>query len=188
MGQHRLLPGKETAFDSDIRVPLIVAGPGVPPAQAVPELVQNTDLYPTFVQLVGRDPGPGMDGHNLLPLLHPSLAATPLIWPSAALIEHHGPTDTGDPDFENGLLGGNPPSYESVRLSNRQFGDSLYVEYTRTGEREFYDISSDPFERNNIYWSLSQPKRAELHRILLGLERCHNPTACWTARDPQARS
>ena len=28
-GEYRLLPGKETAFDTDIRVPLIVAGPGV---------------------------------------------------------------------------------------------------------------------------------------------------------------
>ena len=27
MGEHRLLPGKETAFETDIRVPLIVAGP-----------------------------------------------------------------------------------------------------------------------------------------------------------------
>src|SRR5204863_5680339 len=30
LGQHRLTAGKRTAFDPDIRVPLIVAGPGVP--------------------------------------------------------------------------------------------------------------------------------------------------------------
>ena len=28
MGDHRLLAGKLTAFDTDIRVPLVVAGPG----------------------------------------------------------------------------------------------------------------------------------------------------------------
>ena len=30
MGERRLHQGKQTAFDHDIRVPLIVAGPGVP--------------------------------------------------------------------------------------------------------------------------------------------------------------
>ena len=30
LGQHRLARGKQTAFDTDIRVPLIVSGPGVP--------------------------------------------------------------------------------------------------------------------------------------------------------------
>ena len=54
MGQHRLLPGKETAFDTDIRVPLIIAGPGVPQGRIVSKVVQNIDLYPTFVQLSGR--------------------------------------------------------------------------------------------------------------------------------------
>ena len=58
MGEHRLLPGKRTAFDSDIRVPLIVAGPGVPRGRTMHQVVQNTDLAPTFVQLGGGTPDP----------------------------------------------------------------------------------------------------------------------------------
>ena len=34
MGEYRLNPGKMTAFDTDIRVPLVVAGPGVPAGKA----------------------------------------------------------------------------------------------------------------------------------------------------------
>jgi N-acetylglucosamine-6-sulfatase len=45
MGQHRLLPGKETAFDTDIRVPLIIAGPGVPGATIVSQVVQNDQNF-----------------------------------------------------------------------------------------------------------------------------------------------
>ncbi len=48
MGEHRLEPGKLTAFDTDIRVPLIVAGPGVPAARTVPQMTENIDLCPTL--------------------------------------------------------------------------------------------------------------------------------------------
>ena len=74
IGQHRLTRGKQTAFDTDIRVPLIVAGPGVPKGRTVNQVTQNTDLYPTFVQLAGGVPGAQVDGRSLLPLLHPASA------------------------------------------------------------------------------------------------------------------
>ena len=185
MGEHRLLPGKETAFDTDIRVPLIIAGPGVPPGKLISQVVQNVDLYPTFVELAGRTPVATVDGHSLRPLLHPK-AGGGVTWPTVALIEHHGPSDVSDPDFENGELGGNPSAYQAIRISNRQFGEAVYVEYQKTGKREYYDIDKDPYERDNTYKLLSPGKRARLHRLLVGLERCHNAAACWAAADPQA--
>ena len=48
MGEHRLLPGKMTAFDTDIRVPLVVAGPGVPAGRRTHAIAENIDLCPTF--------------------------------------------------------------------------------------------------------------------------------------------
>ena len=102
-----------------------------------------------------------------------------------ALIEHHGPVPTSDPDFENGDSGGNPSSYEAIRIANRQLGNVAYVEYTQTKEREFYDLAKDPFERNNTYELLNAAMRAKLHRILVALERCGNARACWTAADPR---
>ena len=35
MGERRLLSGKQTAWDHDVRVPLVVAGPGVPAGATV---------------------------------------------------------------------------------------------------------------------------------------------------------
>ena len=70
LGEHRLLQGKMTAFDTDIRVPLVVAGPGVPKGRTSSRLVENIDLHPTFVRLAGGTPEAGVDGRSLVPLLH----------------------------------------------------------------------------------------------------------------------
>ena len=53
MGQHMLMAGKQTAFDTDINVPLIVVGPGVPAGVVDDHVVENIDLCPTFAELGG---------------------------------------------------------------------------------------------------------------------------------------
>jgi N-acetylglucosamine-6-sulfatase len=55
MGQYRLNPGKMTAFDTDVRVPLVVAGPGVAAGTTSRAAVQNIDLAP-HVPAPGRRP------------------------------------------------------------------------------------------------------------------------------------
>ena len=47
LGQRRLTTGKWTAYEEDIRVPLIVRGPGVPEGRTLPHLVLNNDFAPT---------------------------------------------------------------------------------------------------------------------------------------------
>src|SRR5436190_146168 len=69
MGDYRLTPGKQTAFETDIRVPLVVTGPGVAAGTTVTRIAQNIDLYPTFVRLAGASVPAGVDGQSLLPLL-----------------------------------------------------------------------------------------------------------------------
>ena len=63
-GEHRLTPGKWTAYEEDIRVPLIVRGPGVPEGRELEHLVLNNDLAPTFVDLGGVTP-PRFRGRTL---------------------------------------------------------------------------------------------------------------------------
>jgi N-acetylglucosamine-6-sulfatase len=192
LGQHLLSRGKQTAFDTDIRVPLIIAGPGVPRGRVVSQVAQNTDLYPTFVQLAGGAPSRTIDGHSLLPLLHPG--RRPPGWRTFALIEHRhvNKQSPNDPDTEDGTKGGNPTSYEAIRISTPRLPgfrgrvEAVYVQYQDPQrEIEYYNLIRDPFERNNIAGSLSSAQKSELSHILARLERCHGASACWRAGVPR---
>jgi N-acetylglucosamine-6-sulfatase len=190
IGQHRLTRGKQTAFDTDIRVPLIIAGPGVPKRRTMSQVTQNTDLYPTFVQLSGGVPSRQADGHSLLPLLHPG--TRPVSWPTVALVEHHGVNENpSDPDFDQGRLSGDPTTYEAIRISRRHLPHfkgpvkAVYVEYRDAAhELEYYDLRRDPHERDNTAGRLTSGQKSELHRILVAIERCHGRSACWRAALP----
>ncbi|MGZ5798897.1 MAG: sulfatase-like hydrolase/transferase, partial [Caldimonas sp.] len=172
MGEHRLRPGKLTAFDTDVKVPLVVTGPGVPAARTVAAMAENIDLCPSFEELAGAPVPPSVDGHSLLALMHGKRVSG---WPRAILVEHHGRVlDRRDPDLP--VRGaGNPPSYEAIRTRN-----SLYVEYV-TGEREYYDLRRDPFELDNIAAQLPPARLRRLHRALVRIERCHGARACMRA-------
>jgi N-acetylglucosamine-6-sulfatase len=112
------------------------------------------------------------DGHSLLALLH---GAQPVDWRNAVLVEHRGPElRVWDPDFQQ-PSSGNPPTYEAMRTP--QF---LYVEY-KDGEREYYDLRSDPFELDNLAPYLDPSTSAQLHAELVAMERCHGGSQCWAA-------
>ncbi len=172
MGQYRLNPGKMTAFDTDIRVPLVVAGPAIAAGGTSDLPVQNIDLAPTFQALGGAPVASTVDGRSLIPLLHGGAGAN---WRTTSLVEHHGPdTDLSDPDLPE-ANSGNPPSYEAIRTVVY-----TYVEYS-DGTREYYDRTTDPHQLHNLAGTLSAGRLATLHAALLGLQNCHTGATCWTA-------
>ncbi|HTD21281.1 MAG TPA: sulfatase [Terriglobales bacterium] len=134
MGDYSFLPGKMTPFDLDIRVPLVVTGPGVS-HQTLSEITQTVDLAPTFTELGGNTAPTEPDGHSLVPLLHGKNPA----WRQMALIEHHGPPDdASDPDnekHEKSSGDANPPNYEALRSDTY-----MYVEYSN--ETRITSVSS----------------------------------------------
>jgi arylsulfatase A-like enzyme len=169
-GQYRLMPGKLTAFDTDIHVPLVVVGPGVRPGTTSSDVAENVDLGKTFTGLAGASlPS---DGHSLVPLLN---GKSPPDWRDAALIEHRNTRLSQDgPDAQQNASG-RPLPYEAMRTPG-----FLYVEYS-DGEREFYDRRTDPFELHNIAASLTPIQQGLLHTALLAMTRCHTGPACWVA-------
>jgi arylsulfatase A-like enzyme len=154
MGQRRLMEGKQGAWDHDIRVPLVVAGPRVPSDATVSQLASNVDLRPTFEELAGAPVPAQVEGRSLVGMLRTGFEPS---WRDATLIEHHGPPGKGDPD-EQGHLAGKPPSYNALR-----FADALYVKYDNAKTPpEYYDLVTDPYERRNVYPSLSPERQREL--------------------------
>jgi N-acetylglucosamine-6-sulfatase len=172
MGEHRLNPGKQTAFDTDVRVPLVLAGPGIRAGATATQPAENIDLRPTFGDLAGIGTPADVDGRSLRPLL---AGAAPPGWRAAALIEHHGPdTRPGDPDYP-AAFSGNPPTYSAMRTTRY-----TYVEYAG-GFLEYYDRAIDPDQVHNIAARLAPATKGRLHRQLTALTACHGTASCWTA-------
>lgn len=58
--------GNSAIGDVSARVPLVMAGPGIP-AQRVAQIVRSVDIAPTLLALAGGQPAPSMEGTSLLP-------------------------------------------------------------------------------------------------------------------------
>lgn len=80
-GHHRMPHGKQTAFEEDIRVPLMVRSPDAI-SRTITALVGNYDLAPTFLALANAEPLVTMDGKSMLPLIAPALASTTTVVPA----------------------------------------------------------------------------------------------------------
>jgi arylsulfatase A-like enzyme len=174
MGDRRLLEGKQTAWDHDINVPLVVTGPGVPRGKAVDAIVANTDLRPTFQALAGAPISARVEGRSLVPFLRGDKVRR---WRRVTLIEHHGPnTGPGDPDLATARQG-NPPSYRALR-----FRSALWVQYDDPKYRsEYYNLKKDPNERHNLVGKLSTRRRARLRALVRRFSSCSDGRSCRTA-------
>ncbi len=113
LGQYSLNGGKGLPYDSDSRVPLIVAGPGVDPGRRT-QVISNVDLAPTIETLTGATAPEERAGVSF---------ADTFVDPQAPggrymFMEHtYGPALPGEPDAD---LGSGSrldiiPSYVAVR-------------------------------------------------------------------------
>ncbi|WP_406692067.1 sulfatase [Saccharopolyspora sp. ID03-671] len=171
LGEHALAEGKQTAFDHDVRVPLVATGPGVPAGREVADSVQNIDFRPTFAEIAGAPPRPGVDGASFAGLLR----GGPGTGRDVALVEHHEPrASREDPDHQE-KPDGVPPTYNAIRDPG-----GTYVEYLG-GEREYYDDRADPYQLNNVYDALPPERRDALHRALTAMTGCRGTAQCTEA-------
>mgnify|MGYP000477658907 CR=1 FL=1 len=116
---------KNTLFERSARVPMIVAGPGVPRGRTCDRLVELVDLYATLSDLCRLPPPPDGEGISLRPLLRDP--ARP--WKSAAFTQ-----------VQRGRIAGRSLRTERWR----------YTEWGEEGPVELYDHATDPGEYRNL--------------------------------------
>jgi arylsulfatase A-like enzyme len=174
LGDHGLNIGKQTAFSTDVHVPLVVAGPGIRKGARVDHLAENIDLRPTFEDLAGVTGPSTADGTSLVPLLRNGEPDAD--WRQLSLIEHHGPRTFApdDPDKQN-KKDGTPPTYTAIRTANWTF-----VQYL-DGTMEYYDRTTDPDEMNNIAGTLPADRVETLRAVVKKMEACKGSAACTAA-------
>lgn len=152
LGQHRLRSGKTTPYEEDIRVPMIVRGPGVQAGRVDTSLGSTVDLGPTFAELAGAQVPGFVEGRSLVPLLQ----GRRVPWRDAVLVEFD------KPDYAPGC----PPTYRALRTETH-----AYVEYA-TGERQLYDMISDPHQLTNLAATADPALIAGLSGRLAALHAC----------------
>ncbi|MEO6246156.1 MAG: sulfatase-like hydrolase/transferase [Opitutaceae bacterium] len=73
LGSHGLL-GKQNLYEPSVRVPFIVAGPGVPRDVRIATPAYSLDLYATLCALAGITPPDGLESRSLVPAFASSAA------------------------------------------------------------------------------------------------------------------
>lgn len=189
MGQHRFGISKGAPYEEDIRVPLIIRGPGVPAGVVRSELASMVDFAPTLAAMAGTEMAFPTDGRSLLPLLNTT--QPPAVWRNVLLLEHWSPPaavfeaahpaseppDPGDwqvralnPRTGAALLDPTIPDWTGLRT-----GDYKYIR--RVGPaRELYDMANDRYELYSQHADATAAFINQLNTRLNALYSCAGDT------------
>jgi arylsulfatase A-like enzyme len=141
-------------YDATIRIPLVLAGPGIAP-RVVGDQVRIVDVMPTVLELVGAPVPAPVQGRSLLPLVrggHLDLVALSETW----YPRHH---------------------YGWSELTSISDGRYHFIEAPR---RELYDTLNDPAELHNladVSASRADVQEQALREMLARVSAGHAPTA-----------
>jgi len=126
---HPLRGGKWTLYEGGIRVPFMVAGPGIKPGSQCNIPVAGWDLLPTFADLAGKPflQKDDLDGISIRPLLENGNQGT-IRRKNDALVFHY---------FNN--------PHSAIRV-----GDYKLIKFWESDRTELYQLNGDPGELTNI--------------------------------------
>ena len=120
MGEHGERTHGLFVYQSTLRVPFVLAGPGVPKGRRRGELVRGVDVTPTLLGLLGVPVPPGLDGRDVLAAGAPADAYAEALYPA---------------------------SFGWAPLRSLRSGPLKLIEAPRP---ELYDLVSDPHESRDL--------------------------------------
>ncbi|GME62001.1 Arylsulfatase precursor protein [Neofusicoccum parvum] len=143
ISQHRMSPGKECGYDTDIHIPLVIRGPGIAENQKIEAVTSHTDIAPTILNLAGAPKQ--LDG-KVIPLTaelaqNSSYEHASIEFWGRALIEGIYLNPAGSRNIWNN-------TYKGLRLVGDDY--SIYYSVWCTNEAEFYDVKRDPGQIYNL--------------------------------------
>lgn len=146
---------KGMLYEGGIRVPLIVAGPGVERAGETEDApVIGTDLLPTVLELLGLEAPGDLDGRSLVPMLARPADASwqerPIFWHFPVYLEAYS-ADQGP--------------WRTTPAGAVRVGRYKAVEFFEDGRLELFDLEEDLGEQRDLAQSLPE-EAARLRKIL----------------------
>lgn len=124
IGQHGLM-GKQSVYEHSTRLPLVMAGPGIPHGEQRAQYVYLLDIYPTLCELCGIDIPAGVEGKSFARMFK-------------------------DADFVT-----RPDIYYAFQARIRGVADGKYklIEYRTENLKltQLFDLENDPYETENLF-------------------------------------
>lgn len=197
LGQFGLPYDKREPYEFDIRVPMMVRGPGIRPGLSSKASPMNIDLGPTFISLAGGDIPIDMDGKNMEVLWTNPEGS--LDYRNNVLIEYSGEekeTIPGCPQWQGQrLFNCNPlvhcvceDAHNNTWACVRSTIENHIYKYCQFQDNEnfveLYDIVSDPWELNNLAQSADRQIISTLQNLLQGLVGCQGNRCRTLASSP----
>ncbi|XP_053124957.1 N-acetylglucosamine-6-sulfatase-like [Hemicordylus capensis] len=182
-GQFSLPIDKRQLYEFDIRVPLLVRGPGIKPNQTRQEPVLSIDLGPTFLDIAGVNVSQTpMDGQSFLPLLVNKAHSSN--WRADFLVQYTGEGSTSKdphcPSLGPGVSQCFPDcvcedafnnTYACVRMLSPL--DLQYCEFADAETfLEVYNLTSDPHQLLNLHKMVDPSLLEQMNRRLMKLQAC----------------
>jgi arylsulfatase A-like enzyme len=148
---------KRWIYEESITMPLIVRWPGVvKPGTRIPQLVQNIDYAPTFMEIAGSRAPASVQGRSLVPLLRGELPAD---WRHSVYYHYYDP-------------GHGVQKHYGIRTERYTLANFYPV-----NEWELFDLEKDPLELHSVYDDPAYAKTlAELKTELVRLRTLFQDT------------
>ena len=141
-GEHGLL-GKQNLYDASVRVPFIIAGPGIPAGKVTREPIYLQDVMPTTLELAGAEVPESVDFDSLVPF-----------W-------------KGRPERTKAVYGAYMNSQRMIEMEGKKL-----ILYPAAKVARVFDMNADPDEMNDLYGTEEGERLAKrLFAGLLALQK-----------------